>query len=524
MTDHRHHSEFLGNTALIGAVLAAIAFHLFLLFIIQGMSIRDAGSSMTKPLGTELAQVDVTEHIRAAFTERLPAPSENLDTPWPTALQEPSLNAAADNLSTNLNTSIVTDLTTGATTQLQPVNAEHVIEDTSLVDTIHLPKLTTSLDTPAALVPQAEWQDMESLANRPNVGGNGVPGVPAKIAGTGDFIVETSYAPAMEGGYFFEIRLIPKPCCKFKRISQNLVFLLDRSYSISTKRFQASKKAIVQALESLHPGDSFNVLVFDTKVRRLSEAYLPWCEKSLAQAKEFLEGQRSGTIFAATDLYSSLDTIVPKVVADTEVNVAILLSDGDTFLDRQGQRSTIADWTIKNEGKVSLFCVATGKGNNLSLLDILSSNNKGILAYCKDNKETTKTLEDLIHKIHNPIGKDLVMTIIPKDPDAHITVFPRRHRLPHLYQEMPYVIVGHTDKLSDFCLFLQGKFYDHWFDIKEDISLSKATPAEAQPLAMKVSLQKAYDHYDTFLLHGEEKELGQARALLTPYNVPVAFQ
>ena len=200
------------------------------------------------------------------------------------------------------------------------------------------------------------------------------------IASTENFTLEVEYAPIQdEHGYFFCIKLLPKSGVVFKRIRQNLFFLIDRSHSIASDRFDATKRAVLQALPLLSQEDTFNILVFDTKIVRMSEVNLPFNRSSLEQAEIFLSSQKYGGIFASTDLYSSLGDIVPDAVAGTEVNTAILLSDGDTYLRKDNQRETIGKWTKHNSGKVSLFSVAAGKGNNLPLLDVLSSLNKGAL-------------------------------------------------------------------------------------------------------------------------------------------------
>jgi len=345
-----------------------------------------------------------------------------------------------------------------------------------------------------------------------------------KIAGTGDFFAEISYAKDPAGGYLFRIAFLPRQDRSFKHISQNLFFLLDRSHSIANKRFHASKKAILHALELLRPSDTFNILVFDSKVRRMAPDAVPFCAQSLERAKDFLKSQRPGGLMTGTDIYASLDIIVPKAVADTEVNTAILLSDGDTKLKKSEQRRTVGQWSKQNGGKVSLFSMASGGGNNLPLLDLLSQNNKGFLAYCRNRRDIDATIYQMVNEIKNPIGKDLVVTAVPTQGACDLTLYPRQHRLADLYQDKPYVLYGRTNQLCDVFLFLQGKFYDRWFDIKEMISFDNAEPVEIASLQQSFDLHIAYDSYDHFIADGQELHLQEAGHILAPYKIPPAFR
>ena len=171
---------------------------------------------------------------------------------------------------------------------------------------------------------------------------------------------------------------------------------------------------------------------------------LPWNRENFLSAYEFLKQQKHGGIFATTDLYTSLGDIVPDAVADFEVNTTILLSDGDTFLSRESQRKSIGKSTKKNGGKVSLLCMAAGPQNNLPLLDLLSSFNKGYLCYASDLNEMDNAFERLMLSIQNPIGKDMVATAIAS-PDTQVVLYPRSSRMPDLYKQTPYVIYGTID-------------------------------------------------------------------------------
>lgn len=341
------------------------------------------------------------------------------------------------------------------------------------------------------------------------------------LVGSEHFDIQVEYAPKRSRpGYVFKIIFVPRPSATFQRIRQNYYFLLDRSNSIPRARYFLNKKAVARALEYLQPGDTFNILIFDDSVARLAPACIPWNETSLQEAKQFLEQHGHGGLFAATELYASLGKIIPADVPDTEVNTAILLSDGDTYLSTDKQRQTIGKWTARNQGKVSLFSVASGTGNNLALLELLSAFNKGHLVYAQEHAQTEERLVKLIQSIQNPIGKKMTMTGVCPDKQMTVILHPKKARLPDLYQNRLFTVYGSTNKLSDFYLFLQGQYYDRRFDIKKKITFAQAkvgSPAIERQWT-QLLVQDFYEHY---FEDGNFAHLEAAKQLLIPLNLPV---
>ena len=344
------------------------------------------------------------------------------------------------------------------------------------------------------------------------------------LATSQDFTIELAYTPKSSGsGYTFRLAFLPKDGITFKRIRQNLFFLIDRSHSISKDRYLVTCAAVIKALPAMHPADTFNILVFDDGVIRFSDTNVAVTKENIAKANEFITNQSFGGLFASTDLYASLHKIVPEVVADTEVNTAILISDGDSYLKREKQRLMIGRWTRQNHGKVSLYSVATGSGNNLPLLELLSAFNKGLLVYTPSYTGLEGAMSTLMRALRTPIGKDVVATAVSSDAGANIILYPKEHRLPTFYEDTPYVIYGECDRLADFTLFLQGRHYDKWLDIKHSVTFDGATLGDGA-IERRCILFEADDHYERYLRDGQLSHLENAKELLGPLRIQPAFQ
>lgn len=343
------------------------------------------------------------------------------------------------------------------------------------------------------------------------------------LANSDTFQAKVEYLPrASHGDYLFKISLSPRQGKHFKRIKQNIFFLLDRSNSIDRRLYYKTRDALSETLPLIHPEDHFNVLVFDDDVTAFSDSPILATEENIANAQNFLLGLKHGGIFAATDLYKSLDEIIPQEVSSQEANTAILLSDGDTFLSLEKQRRTIGQWTEDNKGKVSLFSFAIGKKNNLPLLDAISSFNRGMLVHSPSIATLPYTLKNFIQSIRYPLGKNFKATVIPSETYMEIQIYPKNKRLPLFYENIPYTLYGRTTHLEEFSLFLQGKHYHSWLDIQVPISFSDAKLADAS-IEKQFAIQQVYDHYESFFETGSMYPLMQARDLLAPFDIETAF-
>lgn len=336
------------------------------------------------------------------------------------------------------------------------------------------------------------------------------------------FSYHLEYAPRRyRAGYVFKISLVPRGDIP-SRMRQNFYFLFDRSNSIPRGRFFLNKKAISKVLPKLPKDSRFNILVFDDKVFRFSEEPLDCTPENVSSAVTFLENLSHGGYFSSTDIYASLGRVLPKLVSDKEINTAILLSDGDTYLSVENQRILIRNWSEANSGRVTLFCLASGTGNNLTLLELIAGFNKGALLYVADHTQIEDRFGQFILSLQHPIGKDITVSALTLSKAPNLHLLPKAGRLPDLYQDRPFVIYGVANKLEDFTLFLQGKLFERKFDLKKKISFADARMGTLD-LERKFTALLVQDYYEQFLKDGKISHLESAKQLLAPLNMAVPF-
>ncbi len=337
------------------------------------------------------------------------------------------------------------------------------------------------------------------------------------------FDADLVFLPREDGkGYIFALTLISQPDLELPRLNQQITFLIDRSNSIQQDRLTATKAAVHKALEELCREDTFNMIAFDSKVEKMSAHNLPCNEKSYAAAEQFLEKIQLGSFFSSSDLSRPLFLTVPGEVKTDEIYTAILLTDGENFSKRAAYYSVLQEWTSYNAGKVSLFAISMNDAY-LPALDTVAAFNRGKLINAPSYRGLKRKLSKLVKTIQNPVAKNLACHAISRSPQTKIQLFPKGSQMPHLYLDQPYVILGETETLDDFILFVQGRLKGKWLNIKKTVSFLHARKGN-KSLREEFALQQAYTLYEKHLLDQDPKHLVEAKALLEPHHFQTAFR
>lgn len=328
---------------------------------------------------------------------------------------------------------------------------------------------------------------------------------PKSISYSNEFDSELLFLEEENGKYLFAITLIPNPSLKLPSLRQNYYFLIDRSNSIQMERLQAVKNAIHRAIDELDPQDSFNILAFDSKVDKLFPTPLAPTPDAKAKANQFLNSIDLASFFSRSDLYKPLFLTVPSFLKEEEVCTAILFTDGENLKSAQ-MEMLLQNWSYENEGKVSLYTINLNEDAQLSQLEALALRNKGKMIASSTKRGMKRKLLKLMKTIHSPIAKNLSCEAIPTSSSNHLELLTASEQTPPLFLNEPFTILGSTDSLDDFFLFVQGRINGKWIHIKKKCSFASAKKA-APSLRNEWALQKEILHRHTLPENGQNLSL-----------------
>jgi len=423
-----------------------------------------------------------------------------------------SLNVSPKGLKTGEDLKLKADLNS----QIAQVTAQDLkLENEKIRSTLFVPKGASSHMETREIPVASAISELEQYE---------LPAIAMASEWNSDFDVNVSFLPDPEGqGYIFSVSL--EPSCDFTSHSlrQNLYFILDRSNSVQKHRFAVFKRAVLKALASIQQGDTFNIFVMDKKLTSFRPQNCTATLKNIQAAEEFLDKQEAGGLFAAGEIYHSLDNILTHIPDNEEMHTAILLTDGKSSLNPDRKQSTLKKWVEKNNGKLSLYAAAVGRDNDLISLDMLCSISGGKLLYSDTHASLPRKLAKLVIDLKDPIAKDILISAIPHNPHSHIEFYPASSHLPALFSHQPFVLYGKIDDPCAFDLVIQGRHRDQWIAIKKNVSFIEGHKGD-QALQSEWSAQHANVCYSKFLQEGKMAHLHAAKEILKKARSTIAYE
>lgn len=342
------------------------------------------------------------------------------------------------------------------------------------------------------------------------------------VSYSNEFEADLLFLEEEDGHYIFAITLVPQTDLQLPQLKNTYYFLIDRANSIQRERLQATKNAIRKAIDELGEQDKFNIIAFDSKVDKLFSLPMPSSPDSRAKAQNFLNKIELGSFFSKSDLYKPLFLTLPANCKEDEVHVAILMSDGES-LQNNDAMELFKSWSEQNQGRVALYSVNLNEDAAATKLAILSTLNKGKTIFSSTKRGLKRKLLKLMKSIHAPVAKNLSCLAISTSSQATIEILPGKEHTPHLFQSEPFTIVGRTDSLDDFILFIQGRLCGEWMHIKKPLSFLNAKKGHAS-LKTEWAIQKAYALYENYLEKNDIQALEEAKELAQNNSLQITFQ
>ena len=143
-----------------------------------------------------------------------------------------------------------------------------------------------------------------SYGGRANEPTSATPSNWARSPANADFVLDwaprepdladiSAFRQDLEEAAYLQLLIVPPVQEGAGTIARQTTFVVDTSGSMAGASLRQAKAALSRALESLLPGDRFNIIEFNSKTRVLAPAPLDVSETSLAEAQEFVACTRS---------------------------------------------------------------------------------------------------------------------------------------------------------------------------------------------------------------------------------------
>jgi Ca-activated chloride channel family protein len=258
-----------------------------------------------------------------------------------------------------------------------------------------------------------------------------------------------SYRPSdTDEGYFL---LLATPDFKSpdgEMPKKNVVFVVDRSGSMSGPKFEQAKGALKFVLNNLREGDLFNIVAYDSAVESYRPEMQKFDEAGRSSALGYVEGLYAG---GSTNISGALTTALAQLKDSSRPNYVVFLTDGLPTDGETNEAKIAAMAKAANTVRARMFVLGVGYDVNSRLLDKLSGDNHGQAEYVRPNEDLEARVAALYNRIGSPVLTDVKIEfefdgVKPEDGSPVSRVYPAETR--DLFAGEQLVIAGRYKKFG----------------------------------------------------------------------------
>lgn len=335
-----------------------------------------------------------------------------------------------------------------------------------------------------------------------------------------------SYRPnEKEDGYFL---LLASPDIKPTQpvhIERSLIFVCDRSGSMSGQKMDQMKEALKFLIRQLKPGDTFNIVAYDSNVESFRPELQRVDDTTIKNALAFADGLYAG---GSTAIDDALKTSLKMLTDPKRPSYVLFLTDGMPTVGEMDEQKIAANAKHVNIVNSRLFAFGVGYDVNSRLLDRLTSGQRGHSVYVKPNENIEAHVSSLYNKIASPVLTDLALKFDfdkASAETAHINRMYPRH-LTDLFQGEQLVYVGRYKTSGNAKITLTGSLGSEHKSFTFATDLVAKSPDESLGFVEKLwAKRRIGEIIDELDLRGQNKELidelvqlSMKHGIITPYT------
>lgn len=336
-----------------------------------------------------------------------------------------------------------------------------------------------------------------------------------------------SYKPtAGEDGYFL---LLASPQVKApaaERPLKTVVFVVDRSGSMSGKKFEQARAALKFVLNNLREGDLFNIVAYDGNVESFRPELEKYNDETRKSAIGFVEGLYPG---GGTNIHASLTTALSQLKDNTRPNYILFLTDGLPTVGLTNEGQICAGAKEANKVRARILSFGVGYDVNSRLLDRLSRDGFGLSEYVRPDEDIEAHVSTVYKNISSPVLTDVAINfeldgLKTEDGPPVTRVYPKANF--DLFEGQQLVVVGRYKKPGAAKVVISGRVNGNEQRFDFPAALVEKSSDETYAFVEKLwAIRRIGEIIDQIDLNGKNDELvkelvdlSTKHGILTPYT------
>ena len=202
------------------------------------------------------------------------------------------------------------------------------------------------------------------------------------------------------GGFFTLMLTPPKRVAPTEATPKEIVFVIDTSGSMMGYPLDKAKEAMNAAIANLNPRDTFNLITFSGDTHLLFPAPVPATAAHIAQAKQFLDGNRGG---GGTEMMKAIKASLDPSDEQDHIRIVCFMTDGYVGNDME----IIGE--VQRHPNARVFSFGIGSSVNHFLLDKMSEYGRGEVEYVGLNEDGSAAAKRFHERVQSPLLTDITI-------------------------------------------------------------------------------------------------------------------
>ena len=335
-----------------------------------------------------------------------------------------------------------------------------------------------------------------------------------------------SYRPKSgDDGYFLMLASPEVKAADAMIAPKTVVFVVDRSGSMSGDKIEQAKGAAKFVLNNLREGDLFDIVAYDSEISTFRPELQKFDKEARAAATGFIDGLFAG---GSTDIDGALKRTLSMLNDNKRTTYVLFLTDGLPTTGETGEAAIVKHTEELNKVRARVFAFGVGYDVNSRLLDKLARTNFGLSQYVRPNENIEASVSALYRKIGAPVMTNVRMSVDVEGADGSAAVVSRVYPKGEfdLFAGDQLVLVGRYRKDGKAKVKLTGKLGDaeKTFDFPAEL-VAKSDDDTNAFVAKLWATRRVGDIIDEIDLKGRNEELvkelvalATEHGILTPYT------
>jgi Ca-activated chloride channel family protein len=218
-----------------------------------------------------------------------------------------------------------------------------------------------------------------------------------------------SYRPdGDEDGYFMMLISPDIQAQQRESISKNVVFVVDRSGSMTGRKIDQAKEALRFVINNLNDGDLFNVVAYDSEIETFAPELQRHNKSSRDKALGFVESIFAG---GSTNIDGALNAALDMLQDDETPNYVVFLTDGIPTVGETNVARIVDKAAKANAVRARVCCFGMGYDVNSLLLDKLARTGYGQSVYVRPDEDIEAKVAEFYTRIAAPVLTDVKLRV-----------------------------------------------------------------------------------------------------------------